>query len=445
MERVMNRWVVVLLVLLAVIVLVSPGIVGRLAERNLQTSVDWAEREGEGIVVTELRFDRRWFTSEGRYRVEFRNGTFQAGVVGATAPQGRDAAALIVTTHIDHGLIPVSSMTRDAGSLKPGLASAVSTLQFDPGTGVLADIPGKVLSQVGLSGETVSQVLLDAGSFDNASLRAAWGGAEVTVTTDPSDLSIRFEGELEPVALGTEDRQFELGKTQCQGDQAPSGYGFRVGTFKCEVLAIAFGEPGLAGPGIGKLRLRADSAIDSDRLNVRTVMNVDDIAVPGFGDVDLVLDVAVDRLDARSAREITRALHNLPGPDEGEAAFLALYPRIEPAMRRLLALGTEIRVDRFDFVVPQGTVTSRARFDFPETDPVSSSWPALLLALTASADVRLPAGLVEMARAADPQASSLVALGFLKKDGDFYSLEAAYAQGLLTVNGAPLPIPLPGR
>jgi hypothetical protein len=96
-------------------------------------------------------------------------------------------------------------------------------------------------------------------------------------------------------------------------------------------------------------------------------------------------------------------------------------------------------------VVPQGTVTSRARFDFPETDPVSSSWPALLLALTASADVRLPAGLVEMARAADPQASSLVALGFLKKDGDFYSLEAAYAQGLLTVNGAPLPIPLPGR
>jgi hypothetical protein len=34
-------------------------------------------------------------------------------------------------------------------------------------------------------------------------------------------------------------------------------------------------------------------------------------------------------------------------------------------------------------------------------------------------------------------------MGILKKDGDFYVVNAEYRKGLLTVNGAPMPIPLP--
>jgi hypothetical protein len=43
-----------------------------------------------------------------------------------------------------------------------------------------------------------------------------------------------------------------------------------------------------------------------------------------------------------------------------------------------------------------------------------------------------------------PEAGALVAMGFLQKDGDYYEMRAECAKGLLTVNGAPLPIPLPG-
>ena len=35
-------------------------------------------------------------------------------------------------------------------------------------------------------------------------------------------------------------------------------------------------------------------------------------------------------------------------------------------------------------------------------------------------------------------------MGFLRLEGNFYEMEAAFESGLLTVNGAPMPIPLPG-
>ena len=47
----MKRSVVVLLVSLALIILVSPGIVGRLAERNIEESMDWVERESTDLTI----------------------------------------------------------------------------------------------------------------------------------------------------------------------------------------------------------------------------------------------------------------------------------------------------------------------------------------------------------------------------------------------------------
>ena len=71
----MKRWLVVLLVVLAVLVLVSPGIVGRLAEKNLEDNIEWAESEAVGIDVQTESFDRGWFTSEGRHRVALTGST----------------------------------------------------------------------------------------------------------------------------------------------------------------------------------------------------------------------------------------------------------------------------------------------------------------------------------------------------------------------------------
>ena len=64
--------------------------------------------------------------------------------------------------------------------------------------------------------------------------------------------------------------------------------------------------------------------------------------------------------------------------------------------------------------------------------------------MTASADIRMPAELFDYISMMNPQAGSLVAMGILISDGDEVVMNAEYAQGLLNVNGAPMPIPMPG-
>jgi hypothetical protein len=75
----------------------------------------------------------------------------------------------------------------------------------------------------------------------------------------------------------------------------------------------------------------------------------------------------------------------------------------------------------------------------------SFSWPGLILALKADADILIPAELVEMSRQMDPQAESLIQMGFLQLTGNEYRMQAEFAGGLLTVNGLPMPLPIPGQ
>jgi hypothetical protein len=63
--------------------------------------------------------------------------------------------------------------------------------------------------------------------------------------------------------------------------------------------------------------------------------------------------------------------------------------------------------------------------------------------MTASMNMRIPIELYELVKSMNPEAEALVAMGVLKRSGDDYVMDAEYAQGLLNVNGAPMPIPMP--
>lgn len=444
----MKRWLVVLLVVLALIVLISPGIVGRLAEQNLKGSIGWAESQSEDFLVTEEIFQRGWFTAEGRHRIELKEGELRSAIVELT---GREAAAddsipaLVVDTRIDHGLVPITSMSRASGSLMPRLASTVSTMHLDPGDGELIAVPGALYSHVGLSGETASRYLLDAGRFEDENAKVQWSGADLSVTANPSSRSMQYEGTLQPASVESDNDFAQVGLTRFSGDLRQSEYGFAVGSIKLDIgtLSLRQGEGEGVTTGFREIALDAGSEIEDGRVNAKSVLHLGGVAVPDFGAVDVDMDVTVSGLEARSTQTIIAALKARP---DDPAALASAYPHIESDVQKLLSSGAEIRFDRLDVSLPQGEVTATLRFELPQTDGSAEfSWPSLLLALTASADVRLSVALMEMAQEADPQSGALVAMGILKEDGDFYVMSAQYAKGLLTVNGAPLPIPLPSR
>ena len=74
----MKKGFVILLLALAVIVFVSPGLIGRLAEESMDENLDWAATESPELTITSQGFDRGWFSSEGQHRVELKKGNVKA-------------------------------------------------------------------------------------------------------------------------------------------------------------------------------------------------------------------------------------------------------------------------------------------------------------------------------------------------------------------------------
>ncbi len=441
----MKRWLVVLLVLLAVVVLLSPGIVGRLAEKNLEENMEWAESESGGIELQMESFDRGWFTSEGRHRVVLSGASFREAAQAYRAQSGyADLPSLVIDTHLDHGLVPFSSLQRESGSLMPGLASTVSTFQFDPGNGELVPLPGSLYSSVSLTGASDSRYLLEAGDFENEDMRVEWLGADVALQTDASTGAVVLDGRIEPFTISDESDTVRVGAMTVSADQVKSEYGLNVGTAEFELASLQVESPS-SPVTVGNISFSADSNIDDARLNVGTQMAIDEIVVPGMGYMDFVMDLTLNRLDAASTQVVAKAFQEAQGSPDPEAALAELFPRIEGDLQKIVASGAEIRIDQLDVTLPQGKVSTKLTVEVPEGDSGADfSWASVLLAMTATADIRMPAVLFEYAQSMNPQAGSLVAMGLLLRDGDDYVMNAEYAQGLLNVNGAPMPIPMPG-
>jgi uncharacterized protein YdgA (DUF945 family) len=327
----------------------------------------------------------------------------------------------------------------------PGLASTVSTMQLDPGDGELIDIPGTLYSQVGLTGGTASRYLLETGSHEEDGTRLAWEGADVSLSTDRSRQNLQYEGTIQPLSSVSDDQSVHLGLTTFEGEGRQTDYGFMVGDLVLRIDSISVGEETGAKVGIGKLAVDASSDIVDERVNGRTTVTIEDFSLPGVGVVDVGIDVSANGFEARSMQAIIAELEQAQNAADPSAALAEVYPRIEGDVQKFLSSGGELRIDRLDVSLPQGDVTTQLHFELPEADPGASfSWPAVILALTASADVRLPVAVMDLAQAANPESGALIAMGILKKDGDSYIVNAEYRKGLLTVNGAPMPIPLPG-
>ncbi len=256
---------------------------------------------------------------------------------------------------------------------------------------------------------------------------------------------IVVKGDVLPWSILDERARIKFGGITIEGRQEKSPYGFGTGSIQLEVGPVDIENSDDQGTGFNKLSFNASSEIDGDRLSAASKLDISGIRIPDFENIAVAMDLVLNRLDAVSFHRIAQALQNTRGSADPESAIKDLYPLIEADLRNFLAAGFEIRIDRFDVTLPSGKVTTKLRFDLPASAPVAEfSWPALLLALDASADIRLPVDLFDMAQAMSPEAGALVAMGFLQKDGDFYEMRAQYTKGLLTVNGAPLPIPLSG-
>jgi uncharacterized protein YdgA (DUF945 family) len=428
-----KKSIVVLLVIAAVVVLVSPGLIN-----NLQ----WAADESEGIVVTSERFDRGWFSSQGRHRIEIRDPGMRdalATLAGREPDEGDPS--LIIDTHIDHGLIPVTSVGRPEGSLAPGLGRAVSTLFVEYPDGATMPVPGTIYSTIGLDGLLSANYKVEPGTVEADGSSASWGTTNIELSTDHQTESYFIDGVIESLDVSDAGDTLRLGKTSFWGVQRPGRFELSVGNFEISATSVAVEEAGIETYRLGPVAFSGMSEIDGERVNGDFRMSLGALEIPGYGESDFDLAMRFTGMDGASLGNMMRKLEDA----DDEATPQELQLLLQDDIEDLVAEGFVLHVDQFDFALPQGPVSLTMRFTVEESDPVDFDLTSLLMTLDAEADLKASQGFVDHAMAMNPDAGAIVGMGYLRKNGDIYEMRAEYAKGLLTINGAPMPIPMGGQ
>jgi len=434
-----KKSVLALILLAVLIIIVSPGIVGKFAEDTVGENLNWAAQESGEIVVTSEGFDRGWFSSEGQHRVELANGSLRTAVTTA-AGDGIDTQlpVLLINTHIDHGLIPVSSMSREEGSLAPGLGNAVSTVVIDLGDGEQIDLPGAIYSKIGLTGDLDSHYTVEAGSRMVDGGEVTWQPSSINITSNPKTGSIGFEGDVGAMTFGNDQQVVSIDGLSFVGQQTPSSYGFNVGSVEFELGAMTTDAGGMPAGGMQGLSISASSSVDDGVADATMRMEMSGQTIPGFGDISIIADIGFSDLDATALGAVTQKLEGLGHALDPDRIMMAA----EEEFKDLFAAGLGVGVQQLDVDLPMGTVEMKMTIEVPESDRAAFEWSSLLLGTVASIDVRVPEALVQLASSMNPQTGAIIGMGYLKKEGDVYVMDADLKQGLLTINGAPIPIPM---
>ena len=433
----MKKGIVLVLVLLAVIVLVSPAIVGRLAEQKMDENLTWAATESGEVTVTSEYFERGWFSSAGRHRVELGEGQIMAALRSRGSHADPDEfPALIINTHIDHGLIPVGSVDSEQPSLAPGLGSAESTLQLEMPGDQVVNLPGKIYSKIGLGGQLQSSYSLGPGSHEIDNATIAWGATEINVETDPASGEVVFDGSIGSFSMHEANEGVSLGGMTFDGHQRPTKYGIAVGEIELSLHDVEMGnnEPG----SVREIAVRTTTFVSDGKAGGDATfrMALDDI--PQYGQITLDMAMKLEGADAEALGNIQR----LASSPELAADPTAMWAALDADVKTLLAAGLDVSFDKLEVTLPQGTITAVIEVSIGEEDPATFEWTSLMLNSEASVNLSIPAELFEAFVQGSPEAAMVVGGGYLLKRGDAYIMEAQLKKGLLTVNGAPLPIPL---
>ncbi|MDJ0939412.1 MAG: DUF945 family protein [Woeseiaceae bacterium] len=423
----MKKSIVVLIVVLALVVLVSPGIIGMFADRAVEQQVEWAEDENTDLVIQTERFDRGWFSSEGTHRISIAD-QMRSVVTGEALPD------LVVETRIDHGIVPLASLGREQGTLKPGLGSAISTMRLEFEDGSSTEVPGTIYTDIGLVGDMRSRYELEAGGYEDIE----WSDSSLRVTTNPQQQTAVFEGEIPTLSISDAGEQQQLENLRFAGDVKMTPYGFATGEFDVSIGSLTTTTPSMPPMVIGPVTLSQASAIENERLDASVRMNIDMAGLPGVGDAGFVMDFNLGNADAAAFGELLTQLDEVSASADPDSLMLAA----EDSLMDLCAGGFELRFNQLDLTLPAGVLSTRLDLTVPETNRADFTWTSLLLAAELNANVSVPTAIYYMASMMNPDLAQAVEMGILKQEGDAYEMVAEYKKGLLSVNGAPFPLPI---
>ncbi len=434
----LKKSIVFLVVGLAIIILISPGIVGRLAQKSMDTGLERASEEPAEVRITAENFDRGWFSSAGRHRIELRDGRLNEALLALLATgDSRELPALIIDTRIDHGLVPIGSMTREQGSLAPGLGRAVSLLRLAFPDGESVPIPGKIFSSLSVGGELRSELVLEAGEMNLAAGKLGWGSTTVVMTSQTTTGSFAVDGELASVSFDSAGSSLLFGRSEFGMRRTPSRFLLALGAVEIHIDSVDITNDG-ESLSVGPVSLGTVASPAGEHVSLEGRLHVGKVPLGRLGAAGLGAEMRLDDVDGAALAKLQRTWNSIISVGDTEDAHRLL----EADLRRLLAKGLVFELENFSVELPQGAIVARGRFGVDALDSTMLDWAGLLLALDAEARLSVPVTLVESLTLAFPDARAAILLGYLRRHDDNYISEASLLKGRLMINGAPLQLPI---
>ncbi len=435
----MKRWLLAGLLGLAILLFLAPGIIGMLAERSLEQQLAQNSRMSPEYVVRELDFERGWFNSAGRHRVPLADPALAQFIALLTPGAGYplQAPALIIETRLEHGLVALGNAPHDASALIPALANGVSTLSLELPDGSELPVPGVLYSRLGLTGSATFRYELPAGDQTRDKLHLTWQDSSAGLSSTSTGRELSFTADLGATRASNEFNSLEFSSAQVAASRKATPFGFPLGDVKLRIADVdwlTFGIP----ERWALLDVEGHSAFQGTKVQGDLQFKLLALQTED-GPYDIEIRANVANANAERLGPIIRALQY--SRNGASLASLQPYTGFDDDLRGLISAGINLDIEQLQLRTSAGDGIAKLTITVPELRDVAS-WPALLLALTATADIEIGRTRVEAPSPITDQLRLLIAGGFLILDGDVYRLKADYAKGKATVNGAPLVIPM---
>lgn len=441
-EEPVKRVLIAAGLLLMALGVVAPAVIGLIAAERHEELIERAiEREKPGPTMAVESFERGWFASEVRYRLEFRDERFQkvARQIYPASPPGA-YPALVIDSTIHHGFFPGRSLT-------PVLARIDSTFVVEGLSEQPFQVPSTSEAVLYLDGSGVSVLQVAAHELEaRDGDRFGWEAGELNVDFDSEWDNLSIDSNIGRITASDGGSSFMMGPTRLSAEQTWSDYGIWTGPMEIVIDRIEAG-PTVQDPAVVEdVQITTRTQIDGDRFSGRTSLVISSVKVPGGPGGSGRLTVNLSGVDAGAVAGLAELANRVQssGTDGDMTGFESdATALLETLARR----GGTLELEDLSVDTSEGAFEMDARINLPENAIQDIESPsAWLLALRGNASIKIDQNLLALGAVANPQfpqyLEAMITAGYLVQEGNRYMLEALYQGGLLTVNGNPLPMPI---
>lgn len=423
------RRIIQLMLLALALVCIAPAAIGRLAESRQQFLIDSLAESVAGANLVTDEYHIGWITSRSVHRLRLDDPAYVDAARELTGiPNLEESPELIIRSRIAHGPWPLLQG-------RPGLARVHSEIVLAVGQDEI-EIPGDVITDIGLDGSGLA-VFRSPGmetTVESGSTFVRWHETNLEISFDRQVWNLGSRGTIGELELLGSNGEISFGPTRIDGQSEYTPHGFWSGQSRLTVEG--FSMTGVDGASFLAENIVLDLVVlpHEDLVDHRYEVTLDRFSTARVEDGRLHVAAAAEGLDAAALGRLLAMRTGAQWPGDGESWATLFTPASRFQLRELWMDADGERV-RLELECHLGRAVA-----------AEAGLAELLRALNGEGTVRLSEGLLPMmiGNGADPAAvESLVTIGYLRRTEEGLVSDLRLGGGLLTINGLPVPLPLP--